>query len=349
MPSKSGGHDPLTVVDDRVTGTGGLPAALEDALRRLRLEGALFLRAEYTDPWAYVSLAGPDTARILRPGSERVVLFHLVATGTCWVQVGDGQRHWAAAGDVVVLPYGDLHRMGGVGDSEAIPLMTLMEAPPWSRMPFIRYGGAGVDSGERTDVVCGFLHSADALFDPALRAFPPVFVVRPSGVAAGWMRANVEYALAQADSSPIGPGAIPTRLPELLLVEVLRQHLATAPAAGQGWLAALSDPLLAPSLAALHAAPERHWTVSDLARVSALSRSAFDERFRHVLGRSPIRYLTEWRMHLAEDLLASTDLGVAAVARQVGYDAEEAFSRAFKRAHGASPTVWRGRHTLRRA
>ncbi len=56
-----------------------------------------------------------------------------------------------------------------------------------------------------------------------------------------------------------------------------------------------------------------------------------------MLGRSPIRYLTEWRMHVAEDLLASTDLGVAAVARRVGYDAEEAFSRAFKRTHGSSP------------
>ena len=60
-----------------------------------------------------------------------------------------------------------------------------------------------------------------------------------------------------------------------------------------------------------------------------------------MLGRSPIRYLTEWRMHLAQDLLASTDLAVAAVARRVGYDAEEAFSRAFKRACGSAPGAWR--------
>ena len=59
------------------------------------------------------------------------------------------------------------------------------------------------------------------------------------------------------------------------------------------------------------------------------------------LGRSPIRYLTEWRMHLAEDLLATTDIGIVAVARRVGYDSEEAFSRAFKRAHGCSPSHWR--------
>ena len=60
-----------------------------------------------------------------------------------------------------------------------------------------------------------------------------------------------------------------------------------------------------------------------------------------MLGRPPIRYLTDWRMHLAEDLLTTTDQSVAAVARRVGYDSEEAFSRAFKRSHGHSPGAWR--------
>jgi len=62
-----------------------------------------------------------------------------------------------------------------------------------------------------------------------------------------------------------------------------------------------------------------------------------------VLGRSPIRSLTEWRMHLAEELLATADLGVGAVARRVGYESEEAFSRAFKRTHDVAPSEWRSR------
>jgi AraC-like DNA-binding protein len=83
--------------------------------------------------------------------------------------------------------------------------------------------------------------------------------------------------------------------------------------------------------------------VSDLASEVAVSRSVLDERFRKVLGRSPIRYLTEWRMHLAEELLDTTELGVDPIARPVGYESEEAFSRAFKRAHGESPGRWRAR------
>jgi AraC-like DNA-binding protein len=327
-----------------MTTDADVSSALDAALRRIRLEGAVFLRAEYCEPWSYQSMTGPDTAHILRPGTDRVVLFHVVANGTCWVQVGDDERHWAHSGDVIVLPYGDQHRMGGIGEATAVPLRSIMEAPPWRRMPVIRHGSGG----ERTDVVCGFLHTEDLLFDPVLRVFPPVFVVRPpEGPAAEWVRANVAYALEQAGASPLGPDAIPSRLPELLLIEVLRLHLATAPAIEHGWLAALQDPVLNPALSALHAQPARRWSVSDLAQAAAVSRSLLDARFREVLGRSPIRYLTEWRMHLAEDLLASTDLGVAAVARRVGYDADEAFSRAFKRVHGDSPSQWRAQRSMR--
>ena len=82
-------------------------------------------------------------------------------------------------------------------------------------------------------------------------------------------------------------------------------------------------------------------TVADIAATGAVSRSGLDARFRGYLGRSPILYLTEWRMHVARDLLRSTDLGVQTVARRVGYDAEAAFSRAFKRESGAAPAHWR--------
>ena len=78
-------------------------------------------------------------------------------------------------------------------------------------------------------------------------------------------------------------------------------------------------------------------TVASLAATSSVSRSLLDERFRQMLGRSPIRYLTEWRMHVAQDLLATTSEGLATIARRVGYDSEEAFSRAFKRTYGSSP------------
>jgi transcriptional regulator GlxA family with amidase domain len=92
----------------------------------------------------------------------------------------------------------------------------------------------------------------------------------------------------------------------------------------------------------IHGSPDRKWTVTDLAKEANASQSLL-ERFREILGVAPIRYLTGWRMHVAEDLLRTTDLGLASVARKTGCDSEEAFSRAFKRVHGLPPSVWRVR------
>jgi AraC-like DNA-binding protein len=324
----------MTSVGGGMTGTP--PDLIETPfLDRLRVEGAIFLRAEYTEGWAYTSLDGPTTASVLRPGSHRVTLFHVVSAGELWVALADRERHWASAGDVIVLPYGDQHTMGGTEPADPVPITTFLSNPPWDEFPVLSHGGGG----DQTEVVCGYLHSDNPLFDPELRALPPLFVVRPDEAAAQWVRASIEYAMRNQSKS--------TELPALLLGEVLRLHLATAPAIDRGWLGALRDPVLAPALARLHAEPERHWTVADLASEAAVSRSLLDNRFREVVGRSPIRYLAEWRMHVAEDLLRTTDLTVFAVARKVGYDSEEAFSRAFKRARGESPSPWRARYRAR--
>ena len=310
---------------------------LEAALEQLRLQGAIFFRSEFTEPWAYESPPPEAIAGMLHPGAPRLIMFHIVTSGRCWVNANGGEKHWAEAGAVVVLPYGDQHQVGGTGETTVVQISDLFAPPPWERLPVLRHGGGG----EPTDIVCGYLHSTDPLFDPRLRALPPVFVVQLAGSpAAQWVQASMDYAVAQSDAS-ISPGRTPTRLPELLVTEVLRTHLASAPAIEHGWIAALRDPVLGRALAAIHGQPGRQWSLAALADEAAVSRSALDERFREKLGISPIRYLTDWRMHIAGELLRSTDFGIVKIARQIGYDSEEAFSRAFKRHYGASPGRWR--------
>jgi AraC-like DNA-binding protein len=331
---------------DRATGAPSRDPArdvLGAALQHLRLDGAIFFRAEFTERWAYQSPTPEQLSRILRPGASRLIIFHIVAAGECWVQPASGERVWARTGDVVVVPYGEQHSMGGRDAAEEVPILQLLDPQPWRTLPVLRHGAGG----PRTDIVCGYLHSDHPLFNPALHALPAGFVVRPpEGPLAAWIRSSVEYALAATSPTPVADPTA-TRLPHLVLLETLRLHLATAPAIDTGWITALGDPILAPAMARLHAAPERHWTVQALASSVAVSRSVLDERFRQVLGRSPIRYLTDWRMHLAEEMLATTGYSVAAISRRVGYDSEEAFSRAFKRVHAVSPGAWRRAATPR--
>lgn len=322
-------HDSSAGVDDPSAGLAG-------ALARLRLDGAIFLRGIYSEAWAYESVPAADAAAVLAPGSPRVILFHVVAAGRAWVALEGGVRHHVSTGDVIVLPYGEHHRMGGRDEAVCTSLATLMPMPPWTEMPVVRHGGGG----ERAEVVCGYLACDDPLFDPALRALPSLFVVHPTGPARSWVLASIDYALQQTSMSSDRLEG-PVQIPQSLLIEVLKLHLASAPAAETGWLGAMRDPVLGPALAAIHANPERKWSVDTLAHAAHTSGTVLDERFRTALGMAPIRYLTGWRMHVAGTLLKGSDLPVASVARRVGYDSEEAFSRAFKRHHGSAPSVWR--------
>src|SRR5215211_1505848 len=156
---------------------GPMSEALQSALDYLHLEGALFFRSELTEPFEFEStpLALADA---LVPGADRLTLFHIVASGSCWVAVDDGVRYRADAGDVIDLPYGDHYVMGGEGTAVSVSILSLLDPLPWAVMPVLRHGGGG----RRTEIVCGYLHSTDPLFDPAMRALPPVFVVRlPAG------------------------------------------------------------------------------------------------------------------------------------------------------------------------
>ena len=215
-----------------------------------------------------------------------------------------------------------------------MPISQLIDPPPWTSIPHIVHGLGGA----RSEVICGYLACDDRLFDPRMGVFPPVFVVTPpEGPVRSWVRASSDLVLQQTSQVTDDRIAAPTDIPQLLLREVLKLHLANAPATDTGWLAALHDPVVAPALAAIHGDPGRKWTLADLAREATVSSTVLDERFRSVLGLAPIRYLTGWRMHVAEDLLRTTTLPVAAIAPRVGYESEEAFSRAFKRDHGRRP------------
>lgn len=313
---------------------------LPEALGKIRLSGAVFLRAEYTEGWAYYSPPTLDLLELLQPGGSRLALFHLVTAGACWIELNEGERHYAVRGDVIVLPYGDQHTMGGIFEADAVPIASLLDPVPWSQFPVIRYGAGG----SRTDVICGYLDAAGPLFDPSLQALPRVFVVHPNEATSEWVRASIEYAIEK--STNIADGSVEVRIPELLLSEILGIHLLSKPAIKHGWLGALSDQVLAPALAAVHRSPEYKWTVAELAAEASVSRSVLDERIRKILGRPPIRYLTEWRLHLAQELLTTSDLSIMAVARRVGYASDEAFSRAFSRAHGIVPSLWKA-HTSR--
>jgi len=193
-------------------------------------------------------------------------------------------------------------------------------------------------------MVCGYFRCDELLFNAVLRRLPPVFLIRPSGAAAALFNAAVDYAL--EDGSRSGGVTAMDHVTELLLRESLR-HYAEQASDASGWLAATSDPVVSRALKLLHDDPGRDWSADDLARRANTSRSVLGARFKALLGQSPIRYLVEWRMQIAADLLRTSDLKLAAIAERAGYGSEAAFSRAFRRHLGQWPAEWRESLTVR--
>jgi AraC-like DNA-binding protein len=126
------------------------------------------------------------------------------------------------------------------------------------------------------------------------------------------------------------------RLLEVLLIEALRSTAGTV--ASPGLLRGLADARLAAAIRRMHESPTRTWTVAQLAKEAALSRSAFFERFSRAVGVAPMEYLLAWRMALAKNLLRRKEGGVAEVAKRVGYSSASTFSVAFTRHVGQPPT-----------
>jgi AraC-like DNA-binding protein len=126
------------------------------------------------------------------------------------------------------------------------------------------------------------------------------------------------------------------RLLEVLLIEALRSTAGTA--ASPGLLRGLADGRLASAIRRMHESPARAWTVAQLSKEAALSRSVFFERFSRAVGVSPMEYLLAWRMALAKNLLRRKEGGMAEVAARVGYSSASTFSVAFTRYVGLPPT-----------
>lgn len=171
-----------------------------------------------------------------------------------------------------------------------------------------------------------------------VKLLPPVIHIRREDPGATRVRRIVELIGEEAEAQRPGRTLILERLVEVLLVEALRFRSASAAREDQGLLAGLSDPALARTLREIHVDLARRWTVEQLARTAGMSRSVFAERFAGKIGLPPMQYLLEWRVALAKDILRTERPPLAEVAERVGYQSASAFSTAFTRLTGSTPS-----------
>jgi len=315
--------------------------ALSDVLKSVRLEGAVYLNAEFTAPWCIRGECSVPSVRQRLVGAEHVVFFHFLTEGDCKVRLtSGGEVHQVNAGDLILITQDDPHLLGS--DIRLAPVDTdnLLGAATVTDDDFVhlRYGGGG----DLTRFVCGFLACSRSVCRPLLDALPRVVRI-PIGDGPASLQLRELLRMGVRESSALRPGAesMLAKLSELMFVEAIRRYAENLPPGGQSWLAGVRDKQIGRALGLLHAEPTRTWTVDDLARAVALSRSAFAERFAALVGEPPMQYLMRWRLALAAQALRSGGDAIIRIAERSGYESEAAFSRAFKREFGTPPALWR--------
>ena len=254
--------------------------------------------------------------------------FCIVLEGSCLLAVDKQRPVTLAAGDFVLLPA-----------TPAFVISSFERVTPVKVDPKLARSGSGEvrhgTRGGRPDVrlLGGYFEfeSPDAALLVSL--LPALVHVR------GLDRLSMLVQLVgdEAIEGRSGRDLVLTRLVEILLIEALRStaHEDTPP----GLLRGLADPQLAAAIRQMHTHVQRPWTMAELAKTAALSRSSFFERFTRVVGLPPMEYLLAWRMAVARDLLRQ-NLGIAEVAERVGYASASTFSTAFSRHVGQPPSAY---------
>lgn len=311
--------------------------ALPDLLRVVRADAALYSTFLGRGRWGVATRGAPGA------------VFHAVLSGAGVLRAEGAPALDFSAGDLLLLPHGSAHVIADAAETPGRWIRELPVREEPGALPEVLAGehgptGAQAARGDTSDlppptrILCGTLR-----FDPDSRELllpqlPTVLHARGGGAATAWIAATAALAAEEAARDQGAAELLLARLADVLLVQVLRAHAAGE---GRGWLGALADPVLARPLRLLHAEPARDWSVAELARRAGVSRTVLFERFQARLGEPPGTWLLRWRMWLARRALRRAEARVGEVGRSVGYQSEAAFTRAFTRAVGATPTAWR--------
>ncbi|GLQ49094.1 AraC family transcriptional regulator [Dyella flava] len=235
-------------------------------------------------------------------------LFHLVGTGECLVESSAfSEALHLEAGDLVVLPHGDPHRLYARNDHEETV----------------------------TSLICGELHFSSHTQHPLSHALPTCFVVRAAQADAVF-RHLTAMMVDVAHSGMPGRKVLLNKLADTLFTLAVCDY-AHRNTDHRGLFAALADGRICKVLQAVHENPGQSWTMQSMASLACMSRSAFAERFAQLMKMPPMQYVTQWRVSVAERMLRDKQLSVAWISEQLGYSSEAAFRRLFKRVSGICP------------
>ncbi len=286
------------------------PDGLSVILAKLGMKVEIFMQADLCGLWAM------DTS------GHRKMPFHLVEQGTGWLHTTDSKPpRLLGSGDFVVFPHDAPHCISSDPNTPAPEIINQVPTKI---------------SGRVTSLLCGFFEFRNRDAWPLLDSLPNTIVLDlKEGGRQHSAYPLVQLIISELEQNQQGMGAALNELAYLLFIQILRMQIDSGTSAGL--LYALADKQLGHALNLMHMNFKHDWSVAELANEIGMSRSVFSRKFVELVGKTPMRYLAEWRMQEASDLLRSGSATMATIANDVGYSSEMAFRKAFRNITGETP------------
>jgi AraC-like DNA-binding protein len=305
---------------------------LSEILTPIRISGSVLAEIECGGAW------GIDM------GLGDGIPFHYLTEGQCWLMDGNSPTP-LLAGDLVAAPRWTFHALASSPEQPCLPITEVIAAnglPAWKggtldQPLLIKAGTAGCD----VRILSGVFTLTGRGASMLIEQLPTILHLRAQAEGlVPQLRTALDFLRQESAVTRPGFVAVATRLMDLLFIQILRAAI-TQPTVNIGLLAGLSDAHIGRALAAIHANPAGPWTVAQLAAEARHSRTIFAERFRQVVGLTPMQYVNQWRIARAEELLARPETPIDAVRRQLGFSSSFAFARTFRAHRGVSPREFR--------
>lgn len=294
---------------------------VSDILRKVKLSSAIYFKSDFSSPWGMKIPQGPFAQ------------FHIVTSGQCLLSMG-GQKQLLREGDIVVFPMGIGH---WIADNEASDKKNGQEVVQSI------VGGDSLFKGDlvSTSLICGHFEFDRKVIHPLLRALPEIIHIKNTDrEQLSWLEGIINLIIQETEGKNSGSSIITDKLGEVLFVHTLRAYIQQNKNQ-RGFIAAIQDERIRKAIEAIHYNPQQHWKLSTLAQICGMSRTSFSNKFKALLGETPLSYLRNWRILQAKELLTDGTQSVGEIAEYVGYQSEAAFNRVFKKQVSQTPLKYR--------
>lgn len=294
---------------------------LSDILSKVKLTSVVYFKSDFSEPWGMEIPKGPFAQ------------FHIVTKGQCILKTGNKSIQ-LFSGDIVVFPFGSSHWLANSENSVRYQGQEVVQSILSGKSLF-----EGVKLS--TTLVCGHFDFDKSLEHPFIKELPSIIHIDNNDLKQFyWLKSISELVIQEAEKEQSGSGIIVNKLGEILFVHTLRAFIEKNKCS-RGFIAAIQDGRISKVLKEIHSFPQRDWKLEQLAQIATMSRTSFTNRFKSLIGETPFKYITRWRLLRAKELLTDSNLSVGEIAEQVGYQSEAAFNRVFKKRMTQTPLKFR--------